>query len=258
MLEFQLAQPTGHKCASWTGLLHNGVDRCVELNHLQSTIADNFRSQIDSGDLDLLLLAAEAVSRKLGAPDDGEYRRWLRETIGALKAENKEVIQALSDLGAVLATTNYDGLIEEVTGLPPITWKDSAKVERVLRGDEKGVLHLHGYWEHPQSVILGIRSYEQVLGDDHAQTMQRAVAALKSILFVGCGEGLNDPNVGSLLEWTGKVFAGSEYRRYRLALDSEREQIQRQHPNQQRLFVVSYGQKHDESCRIFTRAETRK
>jgi tetratricopeptide (TPR) repeat protein len=235
-----------HKCASWTGLLHDGVDRCVELNRLPSAMTDSLRLQIDSGDLDFLLLAAEIVSKKLGAPNDGEYRRWLRETIGALKAENKEVIQALSDLGAVLATTNYDGLIEEVTGLPPITWNDGARVERVLRGDEKAVLHLHGYWENPQSVILGIRSYEQILGDDHAQTMQRAVAALKSILFVGCGEGLNDPNFGSLLEWTGKIFAGSEYRRFRLALESEREKIQKQHPNQQRLFVLSYGQKHDD------------
>jgi tetratricopeptide (TPR) repeat protein len=235
-----------HKCASWTGLLHDGVDRCVELNRLPSAMTESLRSHIDSGDLDFLLSAAEVVSKKLGAPDDGEYRRWLRETIGALKAENKEVIQALSDLGAILATTNYDNLIEEVTGLPPITWKDSARVERVLRGDEKGVLHLHGYWQNPQSVILGIRSYEQVLGDDHAQTLQRAVAALKSILFVGCGEGLSDPNFGSLLEWTGKVFAGSEYRCFRLALDNERELIQQQHSNQQRLFVLSYGQKHDD------------
>ena len=64
-----------HKCASWTGLLHNGVDRCVELNRLPPTMTDSLRSQIDSGDMDLLLSAAEVVSKKLGAPGDGEYRR---------------------------------------------------------------------------------------------------------------------------------------------------------------------------------------
>jgi hypothetical protein len=66
-------------------------------------------------------------------------------------------------------------------------------------------------------VILGIRSYEEVLGDAHAQTMQRAIRSLKTLLFVGCGEGLHDPNFGALLEWTCKVFPGAEYRHFRLA-----------------------------------------
>ncbi len=236
----------GQKCASWTGLLHDGVDRCVELGRLQATLASLLREQINSGELDMLLSAAEVISGRLGAPNDGEYRRWLRESVGELSVENEDVLAALSELGAVLATTNYDGLIEKVTGLQAITWLDGSQVERVLRGDEKGVLHLHGYWERPESVILGIRSYEQVLGNDHAQTMQRAFTALKTIMFVGCGDGLNDPNFGSLLEWTGKVFAGSEYRRFRLALESEREEIQKLHPPEQRLFVLSYGQKHDD------------
>ncbi len=230
----------------WTGLLNDGVKRCVELERIPANLADLLRTQIDSGDLDFLLSAAETISIKLGAPGDGEYRRWLRETVSTLSAEDKNVIEALRGLDVVLATTNYDGLLENVTGLRPVTWLDGSQVERVLRGDEKGVLHLHGYWERHESVILGIRSYEQMLGNEHAQTMQRAFTALKTIMFVGCGDGLNDPNFGSLLEWTGKVFAGSEYRRFRLALESEREEIQKLHPPEQRLFVLSYGQKHDD------------
>jgi len=236
----------GQRCASWTGLLHDGVNRCVDLGRVPALMADTLHTQIDSSDLDFLLAAAEAISRKLGAPNDGEYRRWLRESVGMLSAENREVIEALNDLGVVLATTNYDDLIEEVTGLPAVTWMDDSKVERVLRGDERGILHLHGYWDRPESVVLGIRSYEQVLGNKHAQTMQQAVASLRAILFVGCGEGLGDPNFGSLLKWTGEVFASSEYRRFRLALESEREKVQQQHPNEQRLFVLPYGQKHDD------------
>jgi hypothetical protein len=83
-----------------------------------------------------MLSAAEKISRKLGAPDGGEYRRWLRETIRELKAEHRDVLEALRDLKVALATTNYDGLIEEVTKLPAVTWMDGAKVERVVRGDE--------------------------------------------------------------------------------------------------------------------------
>jgi tetratricopeptide (TPR) repeat protein len=170
----------------------------------------------------------------------------LRESVGALQAERREALEALRDLHVALATTNYDGLIEEVTELPPVTWMDGARVERVLRGDEPGVLHLHGYWREPESVILGIRSYEQVLGNEPAQNIQRTLTTVKTLLFVGCGEGLHDPNFGKLIEWTGRVFAQSEYRRYRLALESEREELQKQHPPEQRLFVISYGQQHSD------------
>ena len=105
---------------------------------------------------------------------------------------------------------------------------DGAKVERVVRGDEPGVVHLHGYWDRPESVILGIRSYEQVLGDAHAQTMQQAIRSLKTLLFVGCREGLLDPNFGALLEWSAKVFAGSEYRHFLLTRESEVAALQSQ------------------------------
>jgi hypothetical protein len=138
--------------------LHHGVDRCRELKSLTGVDekwAKRVHEEIDSGDLDDMLSAAEKISRKLGAPDGGEYRRWLRETICELKAERPAVLEALRDLKVALATTNYDGLIEEVTKLPAVTWMDGAKVERVVRGEESGVVHLHGYWDRPESVILG-------------------------------------------------------------------------------------------------------
>jgi tetratricopeptide (TPR) repeat protein len=233
----------GNAVASWTGLLHHGIDRCRELPTagLTQASADSFHAHIDSGDLDLMLAAAEVISRKLGAPGGGEWRRWLRETVGELRAERKEVIETLRDLGVTIATTNYDGLIEEVTGLNPVTWRDGAIVERVLRGEEDGVLHLHGFWKDPESVVLGVSDYTKVLGDTHAQTMQRAMRSLSTLLFVGCGEGLADPNFGALLRWSGSVFPGSEYRHFRLARDGDLADLQDKHPAEQRIFVLGYG-----------------
>jgi hypothetical protein len=156
-----VAATNNKPAASWRGLLHHGVDHCHELKSLTGVDekwAKRVHEEIDSGDLDDMLSAAEKISRKLGAPDGGEYRRWLRERIRELKAERRDVLEALRDLKVALATTNYDGLIEEVTNLPAVTWMDGAKVERVVRGDEQGVVHLHGYWDRPESVILGIRS----------------------------------------------------------------------------------------------------
>src|SRR5271165_7026924 len=234
--------------ASWKGLLEDGVNRCCEVARPLPPKGwkERVLSQIESEDVVDLLSAAENVSDRLVAPDGGEYRRWLRESVGSLKAQHQGVIEALHALGAKLATTNYDGLIEEVTGLQPVTWTEGVKVERVIRGDDQGVLHLHGYWEKPESVVLGIRSYEKVMGDAHAQTVLRALQTMKTLLFVGFGFGLKDPNFGGLLRWTGTVFSQSEYRRFRLAKENEADALQKEHPPEERLFVLSFGKDHSD------------
>ena len=38
-------------------------------------------------------------------------------------------MEALRDLKIPIVTTNYDGLIEEVTKLPAVTWKEKHKID---------------------------------------------------------------------------------------------------------------------------------
>ena len=148
------------KVASWTGMLKDGVDRCEQVARppVPDGWGDRLRAQIASGDLWELLSAADNITERLGGRIGGEYRRWLRETVGQLRAKDKALIAALRDLGGILATTNYDGLLEEDTDTPPVTWRQRELAQRVIRGDDPGVLHLHGYWQDPESVVLGIRS----------------------------------------------------------------------------------------------------
>jgi tetratricopeptide (TPR) repeat protein len=232
--------------ARWIGLLEDGVARCEELalKPLPDAWGERTRKQLHSGDTEELLLAAEAITGRLGGPEHGEYRRWLRETVGALPLRDDAVLAALRDLDVPLATTNYDGLLEQVMGWPAVTWRDGAQVQRVLRGQDKGVLHLHGHWDDPASVVLGVRSYERVLGDAHAQTMQQALAALRTLVFVGFGAGLEDPNFGALRLWMAKVLKGSEYRHYRLARAADLEAVRAQHGPDERVIVVPFGAEH--------------
>jgi hypothetical protein len=231
--------------ASWTGLLRDGAERCVAVSEsLPEGWAGRIHAEIDSGDLDELLSAAEKISRKLGAPAGPEYARWLRETVGALCVQDRSVLDAIRGLGLPIATTNYDGLLEEVTGLRPVTWREGERVERVIRGDEEAILHLHGFWAEPESVVLGIRSYEQVLGDAHAQTMMRAIRATRGLLFIGCGAGIADPDFDALLRWTRTVFEGSGYNHFQLCLEGEVADLCRLHPPDERLFPLPYGAEH--------------
>jgi SIR2-like domain len=193
---------SGQALASWKGLLANGIDWCVSYKRPNATEvwAGRQREALISDDLDDLLGVAQQVSRKLGAPRDGAYRAWLQRTVGTLKVQQPDVLDALKALDIPIATTNYDGLIEEVVDWPPVTWQERSRVEEVLRGGRPGVLHLHGYWDKPESVVLDIRSYEQVISDAHAQAVLRSLLLNFSLLFIGFGSGLSDPNFGSLLE----------------------------------------------------------
>ena len=231
--------------ASWPGLLKLGAARCRELDPtLDAAWEQRVLGEITSGRLSDMLSAAEKISGELRAPAGPEFARWLHETVGALKAKDRAVLDALRGLGVPLVTTNYDSLLEEATGLPTATWRDQNQVFRVLRGEEQTILHVHGHWKQPDSVVLGIRAYEVVRQDAHEQAVIRALAMTQSLLFVGCGDGLSDPNFKPFLSWLRGINPRNEARHYRLALASEVQTLQAQHPPEERILVLSYGEQH--------------
>jgi hypothetical protein len=229
------------QAASWKGLLNSGIDPCTQISDCPPGWADRIRAQI-GGDMIDLLCAAENISQRLNAPEGGEFARWLSETIGTLEARDLSVLNALSALEIPIATTNYDHLIEDATGLRPVTWRDRRRAVSVVRGRSEGVLHLHGSWEEPESVVLGIRSYDDLARNEFAQSMLRALRTMKTMIFVGFGSGLKDPTFAGLLKWAGRIFAESETRHYRLCLTSDLADVRRDHPAEQRIVVVDFGQ----------------
>jgi HEAT repeat protein len=232
--------------ASWPGLLENGVARCeaVAIPRLEPSWAKDQREALKRGHLHDYLAVASQIEMLLGAPEGGEYRRWLHDAVGNFRAQDRSVLEALRDLRVPLATTNYDGLLEEVTGFERVTWDDAPRLQNVIHGRLDGIIHLHGYWEQPGSVVLGFQSYGRVIHDSYIQALQSAFALMKSLVFVGYGSGLADPNIGILLNWMSRVLWKTEQRHFRLCRTSESEAIQQQHSGEQRVFVVPYGPQH--------------
>jgi hypothetical protein len=148
--------------AAWTGLLESGVDECVKVAQpLPKGWEERVRDEIASGDLDELLSAAEKISRRLGAPAGGAYGKWLREKVGSLRIRHPEVPAALCNLGLPLLTTNYDGVLEEASHRTALTWRDGGMVERVIRGEDASIVHLHGHCvtQLGEDVLTALRSY---------------------------------------------------------------------------------------------------
>jgi len=244
-----IAATGGTPEASWEGLLKSGVRCCRNTDqsldeHWERRRCEDIADSKHGGHL----LAAEDIASKLRAPKGGAFAGWLRDTVGSLVIRDRRLLDALVALKAPLVTTNYDGLLERVTGFPPITWIDEGKVGRLLtrEQDSDAIYHLHGYWDRPESVVLGIRSYESVRGSEHAQAVLRALAMQQTLLFVGCGDGLRDPNFGPFLSWLGAVNRSRETPHYRLVLRTDVVTLAQEHPAEQRIQIVPYGEDHRE------------
>lgn len=242
-----LAATGNHAHASWNGLLESGVEYCRRYNPtLDAAWEERVRDDIQSPRMEDLLSAAERISTFLGGPTGGNFRKWLKETVGRLRPTDRSVLVALRDLGLPLATTNYDGLLEEETVLLPITWRDTPLAIDWLRGNEPGIFHWHGFWREPESVVLGIRSYQQIIGNQRAQDAIRALLATKVFLFVGFGAGLRDPNFAQLRKWMAGLFAGVSTCHYRLAVRGELEQVESEHEQEEWIKVVDFGERYED------------
>lgn len=240
---------TTRKALSWQALIASGAERCQSLKPATSWFSI-VQSQLDPADKDqlsaedrndMLIQAAESVEQKLKRFGDGEFSEWLRDTFEHLEAEEPSLIKAIVDLDLPIVTTNYDDLITKASDLKFLTWQEERKASRFLLGDDRRVLHLHGHWDEPESIILGIRSYEVVRHNEHTQTVMKSLATTKNLLFIGCGDdGLNDPNFGNFMSWLKAFDNHAERRHYRLVRNADKRDPQG------RLFCVGYGDDYEE------------
>jgi tetratricopeptide (TPR) repeat protein len=227
--------------ASWDGLLGHGLDYSVRFGRKDEAWAVSLRARLAPPlETEGLLAVAAEFGAALAAPGLGEFGRWLQDTVGSFRAAQRRELEALRDLGLPLATTNYDDLLEEITGLPAATWQDTAVLEDLLRGKPpRAILHLHGHWQRPDSVILDPAAYRRAA--PVVQDLLKALRLSHTLLFVGCGEGLADPNWSALRDWSRDLLAASRWRHFRLCRTAELAELERQHPPAERLFPLPYG-----------------
>lgn len=227
--------------SSWRGLLQYGLKRVTDLDPNSSKRwVNTVRAEIESDDLDEILSAAEKISRKLKAPNGPEWRRWLRESYEGVQVVDSSVPEAIVALNLPILTTNYDDVLQSVVSAPPVTNLEPEVLQRILRGDDKSIGYLHGHYRSPQSVVLGIRSYQTVLGNKALQATEKAVAILGSLIFVGMGAGLDDPNWSALFDHIEESLPNSEYRHFRLCVNAEVNLLSQKHKNSP-IYPIGFG-----------------
>jgi len=232
-----LGAPT--PCGTWKGLLASGLTRCHDLTIINEvTLADHLNQVDASRTPEDLIKLASLVEQYLRAPS-GEFTRWLADTVGLFRVNNPILLNAIRRFDATLLTTNYDTLVSQHFSLPVAPWTEEGRVLSVIRKEIRGVVHLHGVWSAPESIVFG-ETYQGIRGSESAQQIQKALALMGTFCFVGCGDGLEDPNVGALMRWFGQIFKNAEHRHYRLVTQHEFDHRSDQSANS-RVHPIIYG-----------------
>ena len=228
-------------CAYWSGLLKNGLqrcrDRCHNLTHDWATITELL---INQNNADELIQAASRIEKALRGVHDGDYCSWLTDSVGALKLNDSRTINAILSWKTRIATTNYDNLFETASGLRTVIWDQGSLALQVLRGDQPGIVHLHGHYLFADSVVFSARTYEDICRDVQAQNLLRSILTLETVVFVGYGAGVDDPNFGGLMEWSKKALENCHHTHYHLVRESEQEEVAKQYKGL-RVTPVVYG-----------------
>ncbi|HRI13044.1 MAG TPA: SIR2 family protein, partial [Verrucomicrobiota bacterium] len=246
---------TGQPHASWLGLLKHGIRHLVATDCFTKNHGEKLESSLNAAfspfQLQAALQHAETVEQVLNTPNEKAFAQWLESGFATFKSRNEEKakapLDALRDLheaGALLLTTNYDSLLSDITGAPPVTWEEHADFHRVMTRQKAGILHIHGHWQRPSSIVLGRSSYDRVVADVSLQQLFRTLWLNWSWIYVGCGDGLDDPNLGRLLEWS-KGWGESGLPDFFLARDDKAKEIAARPGKPPNLRAIGYPS-HDE------------
>lgn len=230
---------------SWQGLLRSGLRRCTELRTTDPAWLESVRRKIESKDATTLIEGAQEIQKFLESRPGGHFGKWLRDVVGSAPVKKPGLLSAIAELGIPVATTNYDSLLSDALGGLPVTWEDPAGIQRVVRREEPGVIHIHGHWKRPESVVLGVASYEKAMGDKKSQEIVRSLFASHSVIFAGFGSGLDDPNFTGLREWARDVLSRSDYPPTILVRTSEVAAVEERYGGD-KFQVVPYGDSHDD------------
>lgn len=246
----------GEAVAGWQGLLEDGIEHCAQMGFVKDPgMVKPARALVESGETTAMIAGASMIKSWLGGSKSGQYATWLNDAVGRLVVKEGTVIEALRDLGLPIVTTNYDGLIEEVTKWRSIGWQDGAAWQPVITGDpgqeRRLVIHLHGDYLRPETVVLDAGDYESIVQNQAAQAMMRAAAVAKAILFVGFGAGIADPNFAALRRWLRLFLPDARFSHFRLVKEDEVAKARDEHAQEgENVLVLSYGAAHADLARF--------
>lgn len=194
---------TGQKY-SWRKWITDGI------HHMKNTAlgASYEKSLNDDGSTENMIgIAGKVIS---ATKTDGTYNSWMRESFETNPVTNEALSHTLKKLlftQDVFATTNYDRLLEEATGLGMLTYEDPEEAYSMLdQHISTHILHIHGAFDSARgidNIIADEDQYDAIGRNEGAQFIQN-ILGTRTLLFVGCGKTTEDGNISRFIQFANE------------------------------------------------------
>jgi len=202
---------------SWKDLPFRFIDACSRYGVADDRFIQSQHGLFDSSlSLEDMLAALGVLRSKLGRDF---YQRALNDIFRPRDASPGAVHRIIAQLGVrAMLTTNYDGLIEEVSETPRrsvFTWMESAQALHDLKEERSMLLKIHGTAERADTVVLTELEYHRARADRSYQMVLSYLFQGYTFLFLGYG--MNDPlDIDRVLKWNADCFGPASPRHYAL------------------------------------------
>ena len=209
---------------SWKALIQSALSFCSLKGLIDPVQLARYEAILISTDIDEMIGVATFATKKLGGPKGILFADWLNSVFSMQRCSNgamKNAVIALSKSNVPIATLNYDVLLEKASRLSTISMDEPRKVMGWARREAAGILHLHGVWDKPHSVVFASEDYVTAVKDEFRQNLQRGLTSYKHVLFIGCGTTFEDPNLAGLITWMRSVVGTGALKHHALVLNSE-------------------------------------
>ncbi|CAF3760597.1 unnamed protein product [Rotaria socialis] len=208
----------------WKGLLQHGLQRCHQSGLISDKDFEEFNStfQSNTAEADDYVHVADQIKccfeKESGAAKVDIYKLWLTETLGNLVVKDSELIKSVGELECPIITTNYDCLLEDILDRKPLTWSKycTADIDNSLKDLKNYILHVHGYFREPDTVIFSSDDYTRIHEEQFDQSNLGSLMKRKTLLFIGFETGLSDPHFSNLLKWIFSVTGRRSLPMYKL------------------------------------------
>lgn len=153
----------------------------------------------------------DIVSKVLAiTKEEGTYDAWMKATFETNPIIDHELARTLKKMLViqdVFATTNYDQLLEQATGLGAMTYEEPDLAFSMLdRHLSTHVLHIHGLYDSSckrDNIIADKEQYDAVIANQGAQFIQE-ILGTRTVVFVGCGKTTEDVNISRFIRFANE------------------------------------------------------
>jgi hypothetical protein len=202
----------------WRELMIRMIDWCEAERLIDSRYAKEIRELVEIDLLD----AGQELEDAINASSPSALQRCLNELLLCNLAETSIAHRLITRIPfRGFLTTNYDDFIESAyirtqhRTLPKFYEDTHEGVLEAWRSRQPFILKIHGDVTHPQSIVLGRRSYERMLykNEQYGRCVEQLIGG-SSVLFVGFGG--SDPNLEHILSRVA-IFDGRSKRHWMVA-----------------------------------------